>query len=224
MSIITSTCAKDHKYTRKCYDKAAVVCQKCDAARRAEEKRRQRDHELDQERQTKQRAYLAKLIEIEDEMEHQKRRLRHRDEEADREAALAQKKIDLENLKNRVSIPARPAKPSPDTSVSSKSAVAVPPPGVHSAITQQQGPGQASARNTGTQANAANNQSSAPTWDQSDAKDDWEQQKNLDGAVNEALDSLMPMIGEDAKIQERASTNRAHRLGIGEGKVSCNQE
>jgi hypothetical protein len=40
---------------------------------KAAEKRRQRDYKLDQERQAKQQAYAARLIEIEDEIEHQKR-------------------------------------------------------------------------------------------------------------------------------------------------------
>lgn len=69
------------KTSRRCYDKAALTCQKCETARLAQEKRRQRDHQFDEERQAKQRAYLTGLIEIEDEIEHQKRLLASRTEE-----------------------------------------------------------------------------------------------------------------------------------------------
>ncbi len=72
-AIISSNCPKNHKITRKCHDKAATTCRKCEADARAQEKKILRDFKLDQERQAKQQAYAAQLAEIEDEIEHHKR-------------------------------------------------------------------------------------------------------------------------------------------------------
>lgn len=102
-SIISLTCPKNHKISRECHDKAAAaICRKCEAEARALEKRRQRDYKLDQERQAKQQAYAARLAEIEEEIEHQKRVLKDQAEENNRQNALAQKKQDLVNLKSKV--------------------------------------------------------------------------------------------------------------------------
>ena len=98
-SIVTSQCVKNHKISRRCHEKAAAICQKCEAAQRAQEKRRQRDHKLDQEREAKQQAYLARLVDIEDKIEHQKRLLKNRVEAAEQDAVIAQKEKDLENFK-----------------------------------------------------------------------------------------------------------------------------
>lgn len=68
--IISSTCPNNHKTTRKCHDKAAAHCRKCEAEVRAREKKRQRDYELDKEREAKQSAYAARLVEIKKEIHH----------------------------------------------------------------------------------------------------------------------------------------------------------
>ncbi|KAJ4343628.1 hypothetical protein N0V95_006636 [Ascochyta clinopodiicola] len=188
MAIVSSTCSNKHKVSRKCYDKAAGVCKKCEATIRAQERRRQRDHELDQEREAKQRAYLAKLVEIEDEIEHQKRLLKVQAEVTGQEAALAQKRRDLENFKNKVSNPNEPAKPSASATATNQApAATVQNPNTSNATAQNQ--------NTNQQDGTADSAGSASVWNQSEAKDDWEQQKKFDGAENEALDLLMPMIG-----------------------------
>ncbi|XPS80538.1 hypothetical protein M3J07_012514 [Ascochyta lentis] len=188
MAIVSSTCPNKHKVSRKCHDKAAAVCKKCEAAMKALEKRRQRDHELDQEREAKQRAYLAKLVEIEDEIEHQKRLLKAQAEVTDQEASLAQKRKDLESFKNKVSNPTGPTKLNASATATNKTSVsATQNPGIGHATTEKQ--------NNAQHDNPANSRGSAPAWNQSEAKDDWEQQKKFDGAENEALDLLMPMIG-----------------------------
>ncbi|UPX21074.1 uncharacterized protein EKO05_0011278 [Ascochyta rabiei] len=188
MAIVSSTCSNKHKVSRKCHDKAADVCKKCEAAIRAQEKRRQRDHELDQEREAKQRAYLAKLVEIEDEIEHQKRLLKVQAEVTGQEAALAQKRKDLETFKNKVSNSTGHTKPSASAHTTNQApAATVQDPKTSNATTQNQ--------NTNQQDGTTDSAGSASAWNQSEAKDDWEQQKKFDGAENEALDLLMPMIG-----------------------------
>jgi DNA replication protein DnaC len=198
MAIVSSKCPNNHKVSRRCHDKAAATCKKCEAAIRAQEKRRQRDHQLDQERQAKQRAYLARLFEIEDEIEHQKRLLKNRAEEADHNVAVAQKEKDLENFKNKVikfdiesNSPRQHTPLAPDQS-----------PKANGAAEQEQNACQKPPQSAIFKEKPVKGQNATSTWDQSDAKDDWEQQKRYDGAENKALDDLMSMIGlESVKEQ-----------------------
>lgn len=62
---------------------------------RAREKKRQRDHKLDEEREVKQCAYAARLIEIEDEIQRQKRNLKEQTEDKNRQQVIEQKMQDL---------------------------------------------------------------------------------------------------------------------------------
>jgi Cdc6-like AAA superfamily ATPase len=201
MAIITSTCAKNHKNTRKCHDKANATCRKCEAEVRALEKRRQRDHQLDEERQAKQRAYAARLVEIDDEIEHQKRVLKDQADERDREQAINQKKQDLRSLKEKAKHPLKqpastsstePAATAPNNTSTSHDDSATP-----------QAP-QASTNRTATNVQSTDTEESESEsdWDKSEARDDWAWQKKFDGAENEALDSLVSMIGlESVKLQ-----------------------
>jgi Cdc6-like AAA superfamily ATPase len=188
MAIVSSKCSNNHKVSRRCYDKAAAICQKCEATRLAQEKRRQRDHQLDEERQAKQRKYLSSLLEIEDEIEHQKRLLSSRTEEAEQTAAIAQKKKDLQNLKNRVANPVKPAKAPTDYQPTTSAAAS-------SSSTKSSG----SAPRPDQPVKDGDN---LPDWDDSEARDDWEHQKRVDGAKSEAMDTLMSMVGlESVKEQ-----------------------
>ena len=197
-AIVSSTCANKHKTTRECHNKAAAHCQKCEAEVRAQEKRRQRDHKLDQQRQAKQRAYAARLIEIEDEIEHQKRILKDQDEERDRQHALEQKKQDLRNLQAKAKQPTQASSsPKPENKTSNTISMPQSDPSVPKATT---------ATSSGATANSKpsmpDQNESQPDWDKSEARDDWEWQKKFEGAENEALDSLVSMIGLESVKQQ----------------------
>jgi hypothetical protein len=195
-AIVTSKCAKDHKVTRKCHDTAGATCQKCEAEARALERRRQRDHKLDQERQANQKAYAARLAEIEDEIEHQKRLLGDRATEEERQKALAQKKQDLTNLQEKIKTPVNTSKhlepvAPPDSAADCASDVSGDSPASHQSSSRSLDQTQSASDGTARQQD-----SDYPEWDKSEAKDDWKEQKALWGADNEALDSLMSMIGK----------------------------
>ncbi|KAF2742814.1 P-loop containing nucleoside triphosphate hydrolase protein [Sporormia fimetaria CBS 119925] len=201
--ILSSTCPNKHKTTRKCHEQVAH-CRKCEAEVRAREKKRQRDHQLDEEREAKQRAYAARLVEIENEMQHQKRLLKDQAEDRDRQQALEQKEQDLRNLKLRVQNPVKPPLPVSST----PKATATPPNDNSGRQSENGGPNTTSnhTKNTTTDAKATSpdqdqNQDQSD-WDKSEARDDWEWQKKYEGAENEALDSLMPMIGLESVKQK----------------------
>ncbi|KAH9863899.1 hypothetical protein J1614_009831 [Plenodomus biglobosus] len=196
--IIELKCPVGHKMTRKCHQKAIASCQKCDAEARAKEKKRQRDYKLDQERQAKQQAYAAQLAEIEDEIEHRKRKMKDQADDLDRKHAIAQKKQDLQNLEAKAekakTFPRMPPTASTTPTVSDDTE-----PSKHA--TSRQG----SRSNEG--APGASNNPTKETeglndWDVSEAKDDWDWQKEYEGAKNDALDSLMSMIGLESVKQQ----------------------
>lgn len=204
--IISSTCPNNHKTTRKCHDKAAVHCRKCEAEVRAREKKRQRDHKLDEEREAKQRAYAARLVEIEEQIQHQKRVLEEQAQDRDRQQALEQKKQDLRNLLERVQNPRK----LPELASSTSRATATAPNDTSERQSKNAAPNTTSNHSDKTTVNATaispdhdqgqdQNQSD---WDKSEARDDWEWQKKYEGAEIEALDSLIQMIGLESVKQQ----------------------
>jgi AAA+ superfamily predicted ATPase len=213
-AIISSKCPKNHKVTRKCHDKAAAICRKCEAEAKAAEKRRQRDYKLDQERQAKQHAYAARLSEIEDEIEHQKRLLGDRAEEDDRQNALAQKKQDLLNLKNKVKLPVKPTQSADRTKKPSVTLQQSPITEARSVEPQvDPRPASLDCSEPASDANGSEESGSQSDLDKSEAKDDWKEQKELWGAKNEAMDALMSMIGlESVKEQFLAIKNKIDTL------------
>jgi hypothetical protein len=200
--IVQSTCPQNHQISRKCHDKAtAATCYRCEAEARRAEKKRQRDHKLDQDRQANQKAYAAKLAEIEDEIEHQRRLLKNQSEERDRRDALSQKKLDLANLKDKASkfskvTESQPTAP-PSThqtehnrgNIPSSQAPTTQSPASTSKPTEQ------IAKSSDANVASTNGNEKSQDWDKSESKEDWEWQKSVDGAENKALDSLMEMIG-----------------------------
>lgn len=202
--IISSTCPNNHKTTRKCHNKAAAHCRKCEAEIRARENKRKRDHELDKEREAKQRAYAARLVEIEEEIQHQKRILKEQAEDRDRRQALEQKKQDLRNLQEKFKHPGKPPVP---TSSASKT-TATPPNDTSGRQSENAAPNTMSNHSDKTTANAnatspdQDQDQDQSDWDKSEARDDWEWQKKYEGAENEALDSLVPMIGLESVKQQ----------------------
>lgn len=191
-AIITSKCPQNHKLTRKCHNKAAVVCKKCEAEARAIKKRQERDYKLDQERQAKQQIYASQLAEIEGEIEHQQRILRDRTDEQARQNALAQKKQDLSSLRKKAQLSADVLKPQVAAKQPVISPVELAESNNSSSNVENHIDDSQPARND----EAPEQDKGRPEWDSSEAKDDWQEQKELWGAENEALDSLMSMIGK----------------------------
>ncbi|KAL1795343.1 hypothetical protein ACET3X_007159 [Alternaria dauci] len=216
--IISSTCPSNHKTTRKCHEKAAAHCRKCEAEVRAQEKRRQREHELDQEREAKQRAYHARLQEIDEEIQHQKRILKEQAEERDRQQALKQKKEDLRNIQEKV----KGTRKSSASTSSSSNTTASPSTDNSDLRSESAASDAASTGRSETSAHAKSASSDQdqeqPDWDKSEARDDWEWQKKYEGAENEALDSLVPMIGLESVKQKflaiKAQVDTAVRQGV----------
>lgn len=183
-----SICSRNHKLTRPCFKKD-YACGVCQAEDRRREERRQRDQKLELEREMKQKEYARQLSEVQDEIAHQRRILKDQSEQDERVRFLGQQQQDLKSLRDTVGrVQNKGKKDTPPTSTMSQ-ATSTPAPTVH--------PVPAPDTDQVVVPNQSGNDPSA--WNPS-AKDEWEHQKELEGAENQALDALMDMIGlEDVK-------------------------
>lgn len=198
---VTSKCAQGHTRSWKCHKPPQKSCEKCEREARAAEKKREKDLELQAKRDREQQEHQKKIALLDEEIERQRQKIKDRQEERAREIAIQQKLKDLEDAKAAAATPTPPPsfrRPPPVAQAS------VPPTSVPS------GPGEQKLPNTqrGTTANPQQPQrtsassSQIPLPDQSPSEKEWQRQKDMENASNQAIDQIMEMIGlEDVKSQ-----------------------
>jgi hypothetical protein len=198
--IVESKCAKGHKLRRKCHQSQSP-CRTCEL----DDERRKREIELDFDIQTRRDEAQAKHAAHIADLDRQIRTVR--EEAVDKKLAaeqsqvLKQKKHDLEAAKKL----AESAQPVLDAVKSHTSANTVTPP----SEAPTKAPTKASIRVDESAKIEASAQSKKSTSikdpkDNEHAKSasemEWERQKRVDGALNDAIDALMDMTGlEDVK-------------------------
>jgi DNA replication protein DnaC len=186
LEIVRDRCPKQHKLTWRCSKLRPASCPTCDAEARALAKRQEADAQLDQLRQQKQEAYARQLAEIQDKIDRSNREVQEQNEDEERQAALRQRQKDLENVLRR-SERFKRQKQATHAAVN---------PHVPGSFEQD-----STAGATGNTVEPEDSTSSPGEDDhdapnlKSAARDDWEHQKEIEGATNEHLDELMAMIG-----------------------------
>jgi hypothetical protein len=180
---LSDKCPEKHKITWQCSKTRPASCSACDAEARALAKRQQRDADLDLARQQKQAAYASKLAEIQDKMDRSLRERQEQLEDEERENALRQRQMDLETMR-RTSERIRKQR-------EVKQATATPKASEDAAVAEK--PGDANMKDSKQNSTAAVEDASLQPL--SSAQEDWENQKQIEGATNEHLDELMVMIG-----------------------------
>ncbi|KAF2471116.1 P-loop containing nucleoside triphosphate hydrolase protein [Lindgomyces ingoldianus] len=222
ISIIKSTCPQKHKISRKCHDKSGAICHKCEAEARKQEERRQRDHKLEQEREAKQKHYANELSELQAEIEHEKWLVKDESDDRERQRVLAQHRQDLQILRNKKKAQQQQQQqqqqqvlnnPASSQSQDASKENASPP-----------DPNQSTSQNSSatTKAKVTSNDeddgNSKKPWESSEAKDDWDYQKNFEGQDNRALDALIGMIGLESVKQKfldiKAKVDAIVRQGV----------
>lgn len=182
--IVESICSRNHKLSRPCF-KTGFTCGICEAEDRKQELKRERDHKLELEREIKQKKYAQQLTELQDEIAHQRRILRDQSELDEREKIIRQHQQDLNSLRDTV----RRTKnisinvPFPTSTMKQDSTTAARTNAVPN-----------SARITEQEA-AKDQDKDGLDISSCSAREEWEYQKEFEGAQNEALDSLMNMVG-----------------------------
>ena len=195
--IIEEKCSKGHKVTWKCWQQSGT-CAKCQAETARLEKKRERDLKLDIQRQQKEKAYAAKLAELDDEIGREWRLQKDRADEEERNRVLEQRKKDLEaarknskiwNLLSNVVPLTNPEKQDTEPSAENKDL----------SKSSNLSTGKEGSSSNKPPATGGGNTSSVGT---SQAMEDWNYQKTHEMASNDHLDAVMGMIGlESVKRQ-----------------------
>ncbi|OJI99392.1 hypothetical protein ASPVEDRAFT_81003 [Aspergillus versicolor CBS 583.65] len=176
--VVDWTCTRNHKLTRPCSQQRST-CYRCAEEDKELERRRKRDMQLDLDREAKQKAYAHQLALIKDEIEHERRLQKDSQDEEERQRILKQQRQDLERLKARA--PEQPQQNHPVFDGSSEQY-----------LSPSKEPPQGTAGNTGSSESTNGSDGSKAL---SSAEQDWEYQKQYEGAQSEELDKLMAMIG-----------------------------
>ncbi|KXT02382.1 hypothetical protein AC578_230 [Pseudocercospora eumusae] len=174
--IVREQCPQGHKLTRTCSDGHPPSCHICDAEAAAKAAQQQRDLELSAQREANQRAYAAQLAMIQDEIDRVRQVAKDEREREEQNSTLQQRYKDLENA-NALAARREETK-------------------------QQAARNQAKAGPTASSATVHPSHADSDLKQSSEAGQEWQRQKALEGASNSALDSLMGMIGlEEVKDQ-----------------------
>ncbi|KAI6825134.1 P-loop containing nucleoside triphosphate hydrolase protein [Hortaea werneckii] len=175
---VQDQCPKGHTITWQCFTLRPSSCSTCDAEAKRLYEKQQRDFALENERQARQQAYKKQLAEIDDEIDRQRRLFKDQQDEFDRRNTINQRMQDLENVQSRV-------QQQQNTTISQ---------GTRDAVSGNHPAHDPSASASAPSSTPANTHSTTPL-PLSSARDEWRRQKQLDGAVNAALDKLMAMTG-----------------------------
>ena len=229
-TIVHVACSKKHKLRRLCYQ-TQLPCPKCEREARAQELKRQRDYQLERTREANQKKYEQELADIKDQTEHQRQVLRNKAEEEARQTHLKQARKDLADMKRRaeqhpqsfVSVIPSDSKPqsndSVDESVSeaSKRTPSVDVDGRVISPNQRKDESNSPDRRTEAENSRSSGFATSPSaaWKlaKSESKEEWEHSKTVECASNQALDSLMDMVGlEEIKAAALALKTKVDTL------------
>lgn len=208
MVMVSDKCLQGHKLTWRCSKLRPASCKVCDAEAFALAKRQEEDAKLDQIRQQKQAAYARQLAEIQDKIDRSRREVREHNEDEEMKNALRQRQKDLENAR-RQSERLKQQQASNQATASS-----------------QGSGGQKMSTDASKEANITLASGAIPhaedgpetTKPDSAARDDWEHQKQVEGATNDQLDELMAMTGlenvKEAFLEIKAKVDLTVRQNI----------
>ncbi|KAK3343440.1 P-loop containing nucleoside triphosphate hydrolase protein [Lasiosphaeria hispida] len=201
---VSRVCDRQHK-TKVACSKRSESCKECILEDKQQERRIKRDLQLEVDRQKLQEAYARELQELDDEIDHQRRIAKYKQDEKEQKQTLEQRRVDLANMKdaqNRMEEQQR----------------------------QREAMGLRAAQAAKTR--AAQEPSPDPSEllsfpDNLSAKADWEQLKNFEGARSKPMDDLMGMIGlEDVKqefllIKSKVDLTLRQNTSLADERFSC---
>lgn len=168
-----------------CRKKPPTSCRKCEKDAEEEERRKRKAFELKEKREKAEREYEERLLKINEEIEVRTQDVREKRLALERQMTLQQRRKDLEGIVDP-----------PQIQILSQT----PLPSIEQPNTQNRTVGKEPTRVTESKAPPSLQDSYSPAASQS--KVEWESQKSLEKASNNAIDSLMDMVGlESVKSQ-----------------------
>ncbi|CAL1701681.1 unnamed protein product [Somion occarium] len=211
--VMFSNCTKGHSQQWKCHKGPPLTCCKCEREAKLAEKQRQADFARQEKLDVEQRLHDEKLAAIDAEIALHRDTLRGIQLAEERRAALEQRRKDLEDVANMARARSDPQVPPP---VPSQSEQSEKPPKVTSSVPSSEVP---TATSSSKSNHPAHPQSPAPPKPspKSGSRDEWERQKTMEGAVNDAIDAIMEMSGleqvKEQVLRIKAKVDTAQRQG-----------
>jgi hypothetical protein len=186
-----SKCSQGHDQSWNCHKTQPIVCKKCERQAKVAEEKRQREFDLQQKRDADQQEHDRRLAEIAEKITLETQALRDAQLVKERVNAIYQKERDLEEAASLAAqIHATQQSPGTRSSIQAGDAKTIPTP------------------NNGEQNVPLRTPKHAPATKpsqpipKSSSQNEWQRMKEIEGASNEAIDSLMDMTGlEEVKAQ-----------------------
>ncbi|KAG6919536.1 hypothetical protein DXG01_005126 [Tephrocybe rancida] len=231
--VVRSQCPNGHQQSWKCHQNRPATCLKCERDAEAADKKRQKDHELQQKRDADQLVHNRRMAELDEAIAQEQQRTNDVRKAEERAVALKQKKSDLETAKSRADKatlgvqsppPGSPAvssltpadkatageSPPPGSSIVSSlfpssvlKAFGYGPPGDHEQLPQESSGPLAPVPKP--KAPLVNTLQNTQS---SPSELDWRRQKEVEGAVSPEIDQIMAMTGLEA-IKEQVLSIKA---------------
>ena len=195
--VIKLRCPKGHNMTRHCYQPPVASCFRCDREAKLAEEKRQKEFDLQQKRDAEKVDLARKLKELEDQIEVERQKQGDVRVAREMEAMIRQKQEDLraaaaltERMANQ------PSSSTPKSNAANKRSVAE-----NNDMCSTNVDTNLSSLSDAVEESEVDVDfpvtSQEPSLPQapSSAEQDWQRQKDLEGAFNEDIDKIMKMIG-----------------------------
>ena len=181
--VMKSECPAGHKMTRHCYQQSPKICPKCVTEARRQLAIKERDHRLQHEREKKRQEYESQIADLDAKIESERQAMRDQNLGNVRQRALEQKRKDLAEVMAK-------NKQTSSTQSNASKTRDEPTDGQHSTpqITPNPNSQMISPKTEGKLVSFTNTSPST-------VQEEWEYQKEFQGAKSDVLDSLMGMIG-----------------------------
>ncbi|KAF8877917.1 P-loop containing nucleoside triphosphate hydrolase protein [Infundibulicybe gibba] len=229
-----SKCDQGHNKTWKCSEGPPLTCSTCEREAKQREKKAKEAFRLQKQREAAELAHAARLAEVEQKIQAEKQNLRDAQLAEERRQAIQQKEADLqEAMSLTASVSSRIAKAASNAASgvgafasSLFSPTSAPPEGSNDSPASPPTPGPIDAPQPPTTTSPSPENSTEPKNKTEDpmeatlskAKIEWDRQKQIEGASNDAIDALMEMTGLEAvksqvlKIKSKVDT--CERQGV----------
>jgi len=200
--VSSAPCPSGHVQQWKCYKGPPPTCFKCDREQELAEKQRQEQFALQEKRDAEQRAHERQMAELEAHLARERETLRYARDYEERRRALEQKRMDVDEATEQARAAISPPAQATSRLDSSRSLLSRLAPSLPAAPLVGAPIPKPQPSHTGPVSISPSASSPAPKPKPSAAKEEWERQKSLEGAINPPIDAIMAMTGlEDVKGQ-----------------------
>jgi len=200
--LLSASCPKGHSQQWKCHRGPSPTCIICEREQELAERKRQEQFALQERRDAEQRAHERQMAELQADLARKRETIRYAREAEERKRALEQLRMDVDAATVQAFaatlLPGQAPKPlETPGSTNVPSAANMPATSLAGASIPKPQPS-----NTNPVSTSPSTSSPTPKPKPSAAKEEWERQKRLDGAVNPPIDAIMEMTGlENVKKQ-----------------------